>query len=392
MLRTQAQQETIEDQALAPYAARSRGAVREYGEPEPEYRTHFQRDWNRVLHSRGFKRLGFKTQVMPFGLGNDYIRNRMTHSLEASQVAMGIARILGLNEDLAMAITLAHDLGHPPFGHNGERALHRLCSEFNHNVHSLRIVTEMEYRYPDYPGLNLTTHTLEGIEKHNTDYDEVGSYRFFPGQSPTLEAQVSNFGDTCGYRAHDLEDSLQSGIVSVADYETSGLAFWERVKERVDLSLRPSLLTVQVARTAVDLMIRDVVHATDENLQAHDIRTLEDVRSHHSELATFSPAMKEEQKALAGFLMQRFYQSEPVKHAMAVGEALIGRIFREYLAHPDLLPYYVQERLSPKDGRPPQSLPMAIALYIAGMSDRYALAEHERLFGETVDLRLPAAT
>src|SRR5687767_9762396 len=217
-LRDRLTMEDIEDRSLSPWSVRSRGARRLHSEPAPEFRTHFQRDWNRVLHSRAFRKLEAKTQVLPYGVGSDFVRNRLTHTLEATQIGMGIARALGVNEDVVHAVVLAHDVGHPPFGHKGEDELHACCGHFNHNEHSLRIVTEVEKRYPDFPGLNLTEDVLEAIEKHETDFDRIGTYRFRPDLGPTIEAQIGNFADTIAYRAHDIEDAIESRVVKEEEF------------------------------------------------------------------------------------------------------------------------------------------------------------------------------
>jgi dGTPase len=374
MLRTRAVLERIERSRLAPYAALSAGAAREHREKPPAYRTQIERDWNRILHSRAFRRLEYKTQVLPFGVGSDFVRNRLTHTLEAMQIGIGIARALGLNEDLVMAIVMAHDLGHTPFGHKGEEALAACAGGFNHNVHSLRIVRELEHRYVDFPGLNLTILTLEGIEKHDTDYDRPEGYRYFPGVRPSLEAQVANLADTIAYRAHDIEDALESGIVAPRRFER--VPFWRQAMRGVTRAERTGVWYAQVSRSAIALMIDDAIRATAATIRRRRVRTLQDVRRCAVPLAGFSPAMSRAQQGLADFLMDEFYTSPQVVRACTKGVHVIQSLFRVYAEDPRMLPRKVQRELraAPKDG-----IPRIIADYIAGMTDRFAMAEYANL-------------
>jgi dGTPase len=380
-IRDRSDLEDVEDRALVAWAVRSRGAGRVHEEEPPAYRTHFQRDWNRVLHSRAFRKLEYKTQVLPFGVGSDFVRNRLTHTLEAAQIGVGIARALGLNEDLVQAIVLAHDLGHPPFGHKGEDELHACCGHFNHNEHSLRIVTEVEQRYPDFAGLNLTLDVLEGIEKHETDYDRIGRYRFSPDRGPGLEAQVGNVADTIAYRAHDIEDGLGSGILKEGDF--AGIRFWKRLSGELRGGMRPSMRQARVTRKAINVMVEDVVGETARRLTGARTGSLDDVRAARTPLSGFSQEMAAEQRELGAFLMQHFYLSARVKDTCAAGSRVIRKLFEKYLTEPALLPEVERKQMDHAKGKDRELL---VAHWIAGMTDRYALLEYERVFGEKIAL------
>jgi len=383
-IRNRAALESAEDQTLAPWAVRSMDARRIFTEPSGEYRTQFQRDWNRVVHTRAFRKLEYKTQVLPYGLGSDFVRNRLTHTLEATQIGVGIARALGLNEDLVQAIVLAHDLGHPPFGHKGEDELRRICGHFNHNEHSLRIVTEVEKRYPGFPGLNLTIDVLEGIEKHETDFDRIGSYRFNPRLGPSLEALVSNFADTVAYRAHDIEDGVESHILRETDF--AGLRFWRRIEGELQPDMRPSLRLARITRRAINSMVEDVVRETARRLAAAKVATHDDVRQARRPLVGFSREMSVEQGELAALLMDSFYLAPKVKDACAVGARVISDLYARYLSDPSHLPEQERAKFAAADERERE---LVVAHWIAGMTDRYALREFERIFGE--HLVLPGA-
>ncbi len=374
MLRTRAVLQRLERLRLAPYAARSGDATREHRERPPAYRTEFERDWNRILHSRAFRRLEFKTQVLPFGVGSDFVRNRLTHTLEAMQIGVGIARALGLNEDLVMAIVMAHDLGHTPFGHKGEEELARCAGAFDHNAHSLRIVRELERRYPRFPGLNLTRQTLEGIEKHNTDYDTPGRGDFFADESPTLESQVAGMADTIAYRAHDIEDAIESGIVPARRFER--VPFWREALKAVPRMERTGVWFAQVSRSAISLMITDVIRASAAAIARRRIRTLRDVRRCPVPLAGFSARMERLQKELAAFLMDEFYLSPQVVRACTRGTHIIRSLYTVYTENPRMLPRKVQREIRAA-GR--ARAPGIIADTIAGMTDRFAMAEYANL-------------
>jgi len=376
MLVTREQLERNERQVLAPYAAlaaESRG--RTHPESESAYRTAFQKDRDRVVHTSAFRRLEYKTQVF-VNYEGDYYRTRLTHTLEVAQVATSIARALGLNEDLAETIALAHDLGHPPFGHAGEKALDELAKAvggFDHNRQSLRIVTKLERRYPGFPGLNLTWETLEGIMKHETEYD-VPDPSWEPDVQPTLEAQVVNVADEVAYNAHDLDDGLRSGHLSpqqVAEVPLVG-ELMERLglnPERFDTGQRYVLI-----RELLGDVITDVVQATHQRLLDHGIGTLADVRAAPTKLLAPSDAMGTMLAELKSFLYQNFYFHHRLIRMTRKAHQVLERIYHAYLDTPDMLPPNVAQQVAEL------GLERAVTDYIAGMTDRYANEEYRRLF------------
>jgi dGTPase len=368
---------------LAPYAVHSINCSgREHQEPDAAARTPFQRDWHRITHSQGFRKLEFKTQVFVYGEGGEYedvIRNRLTHTLEVSQIATSIARSLGLNEDLTSAIALAHDLGHTPFGHSGEEELRRLVSSFNHNVHSLHIVRQLERRYPDFPGLNLTLDTLEGIEKHETEYDQVGSYEFRPGVMPPLEAQVVSASDITAFRAHDVEDALISGILTAKDFSDAGLKLWDEVFAPLEDVRDRCVMLAQLARRLIDLLVADVRKESQRRLMDAGIESLAQVRKYEGNLVGFSSELAQHLSALGEFLMERFYRDWRIVRMTNKGKMIVRRLFKEYFLHPEILPPEVAEGYN-KKGLDEEGRKRVLADYVAGMTDRYATAEYLRLF------------
>src|SRR3989337_1794445 len=270
MFFTREQLEQIEDQSLSPYGMRSMNSKgREFPEEEPEYRTAFQRDRDRILHTTAFRRLEYKTQVFIIHEG-DYYRTRLTHTLEVAQIGRTIARALGANEDLEEAICLAQDLGHSPFGHSGEVALSRLMKDhggFDHNKQSLRIVTELEHRYPDFPGLNLTWEVREGIVKHETEYDTADAADYNPDLRGHLEAQIANAADELAYTAHDLDDGLRSGMITPR--MLNGITLWESLTGDIQWQ-GPELEDMdrhRLIRKLIGLEVTDLVNATDERIK-----------------------------------------------------------------------------------------------------------------------------
>ncbi len=374
---------------LAPYAVHSRDyGGREHAEPEAEARTPFQRDWHRITHSQGFRKLEFKTQVFVYGEGgehSDVIRNRLTHTLEVSQIATSLARSLGLNEDLASAIALAHDLGHTPYGHAGENELKELVPTFSHNVHSLRIVRELERRYPDFPGLNLTRDTLEGIEKHETEYDQVGSFEFRPGLMPPLEAQVVSASDITAFRAHDVEDSLVSGILTPEDYDGAGLKLWETAYSSLRVISDRRVRMAQLARRLINVMIADIRAEAERRLSEANMQTLARVREFKGNLVGFSDDFSSHLTALGDFLMERFYRDWRIVRMANKGKMILRRLFEEYTKHPEILPPEVARdfhaaRVSQEQEEKEEARKRVLADYLAGMTDRYATEEYLRLF------------
>ncbi len=379
MLVTREQLERNERQDLAPYAAlaaESRGRM--HAEGESAHRTAFQKDRDRVVHTSAFRRLEYKTQVF-VNYEGDYYRTRLTHTLEVAQVATSIARALGLNEDLSETIALAHDLGHPPFGHSGEKALDTLAASvggFDHNRQSLRIVTKLERRYPGFPGLNLTWETLEGIMKHETEYD-VPDPSWEPDVQPTLEAQVVNVADEVAYNAHDLDDGLRSGHLTA-----SGVAEVPLIGELMHrLGLNPDKFDTSqryiLIRELLGDIITDVVHATHRRLLEHDINSLHDVRRAGKKLLGPSEDMARQLAELKSYLYANFYFHHRLIRMTRKAHQILERIYHAYMESPDMLPPTAQQQVAEL------GLERALTDYIAGMTDRYANEEYKRLFDPT---------
>ncbi len=376
MLMTREQLERNERQTLAPYAtlaAGSRGRI--HAEGESAYRTAFQKDRDRVVHTSAFRRLEYKTQVF-VNYEGDYYRTRLTHTLEVAQVATSIARALGLNEDLSETRALAHDLGHPPFGHAGEKSLDTLAAGvggFDHNRQSLRIVTKLERRYPGFPGLNLTWETLEGIMKHETEYD-VPDPSWEPDVQPSLEAQVVNVADEVAYNAHDLDDGLRSGHLrpaGVAEVPIVGDLF-SRLglsAERFDSSQRYVLI-----RELLGDVITDVVHATHARLTELEVTDLDGVRQAPGKLLAPSEGMARRLGELKEYLYANFYFHHRLIRMTRKAHLILERIYHAYVETPDMLPPDVAAQA------PELGLERAVTDYIAGMTDRYANEEYRRLF------------
>jgi dGTPase len=376
MLFTREMLEQNERKTLAPYACfagASRGRV--HPEEESAFRTAFQKDRDRVIHTSAFRRLEYKTQVF-VNYAGDYYRTRLTHTLEVAQVAKALARALGLNEDLAETIALAHDLGHPPFGHAGESSLDRLAKEaggFDHNKQSLRIVTQLEQRYPRFPGLNLTWETLEGIMKHETEYDLPNS-DWEPDKQPSLEAQVVNVADELAYNAHDLDDGLRSGHLSPAQIVEVPLI--GRLMEKLGLDVigfgRQERYVL--IRELLGLMIEDGVKDTDERLRELGVEDIEDVRCAPGKLVSNGPPLRAELKELKEFLYANFYFHYRLIRMTRKADHILASVFAAYLEAPDMLP---QEVLLAVEER---GLVRSVTDYLAGMTDRYAGEEYRRLF------------
>jgi dGTPase len=395
--------------ARAPYASapgRSRGRL--YPEPVSPTRNAFRRDCDRIIHASAFRRLAYKTQVFVFHEG-DHFRTRLTHTLEVAQIARSLARALGLDEDLAEALALAHDLGHPPFGHAGERALDRClaaCGGFDHNAQTLRVVTALERRYPAFDGLNLSWETLEGLVKHNgpltlRDGSPIGPYRerglppaiLLHGRSQDLElwsfagaeAQVAAIADDIAYDAHDIDDGLRAGLFSLADLTEVALLrdILERIRQQ-DPNLDPSRLAHELVRRLITQMIEDVVAETGNRLRALAPRSADDVRHAPAPVGAFSPAMAEADRAIKGFLYPRMYRHPRIMRIMGDAERAICALFTRYAERPDDIPAEWAQ-LVETEGKVGRL--RLIADFIAGMTDRYALIEHARLFDSTPELR-----
>jgi dGTPase len=378
-----ATQEQRERSFLAPYAIRaenSRG--RAYKEAECPYRTAFQRDRDRIIHSRAFRRLEYKTQVFAYYEGDHY-RTRLTHTLEVAQIARSIAQYLGANEELTHAVALAHDLGHTPFGHAGEEALHMLMSAFGgfeHNTQSLRVVDLLEARYPEFPGLNLTYETRSGIIRHATVYDHAPEHaisEFMEGNQPSLEGQLVSLADEIAYNCHDIEDGLRSGFFD--EYDLAELDIWSNVAQIIrdrHPDLDRDTFRYQCIRVLIDTFIRDLVNATEEQLSSADFQSPESIMNVDLPAARFSPHMQTWKQQLNRFLHTRFYTHHKILRMQYKALRLLTDLFEEYVARPSQLPPGVQKRIAGSD----DPLQRIVCDYIAGMTDRFALDEHRKLF------------
>lgn len=378
MIYSRQQLEEIEDQTLAPYGIRNKNSKgRKYPEEEADYRTRFQRDRERVIHTTAFRRLEYKTQVFINHEG-DYYRTRLTHSIEVAQIGRSVARTLGANEDLIETICLAHDIGHPPFGHSGETALARLMKEhggFNHNQHSLRIVTELENRYPDFPGLNLSWEVLEGMVKHETDYDIADAQEYDPELRGSLEAQIANVADELAYTSHDLDDGLRSGMITPAQLD--GIALWEIVNESIGRRRSDTLDDLsrhQIIRRLINFEITDLIQSIDRYLRKSSVSSSLDLQKLPFNVAGFSEDMYRRNRELKDFLFNKLYRHHRVVRMSVKSEKIITDIFTMYQKTPSALPEAVQELI------PQRGLERTICDYIAGMTDRFAIDEHLRLF------------
>jgi dGTPase len=393
----------------APYACdpgQSRGRL--HPEAASKSRSPFRRDCDRIIHSTAFRRLKHKTQVFVFDEGDHY-RTRLTHTLEVAQIARALARALGLDEDLTEALALAHDLGHPPFGHAGERALDDCLTAyggFDHNAQTLRVVTALERRYPTFDGLNLTWETLEGLVKHNGPLTDrsgapLGRYRvvgvpetiqdYVRQQDlqlwsfPSAEAQVAAFADDIAYDAHDIDDGLRADLFRLDDI--AAVALPGEIISGIRAAypdLDDARIVHEFVRRLIGFLIEDVVAETRRRLTALAPGSADDVRGASAAIVAFSPAIAEAERLIKSFLETRMYRHARIKRVMNEAANVVRELFLRYSAHPDDLPPEWSAGLSALDdaGRARR-----IADFIAGMTDRYALAEHTRLFDSTPELR-----
>jgi dGTPase len=374
-LRDQLEQD--EDRTLAPYGMRSRDSRgRVYAEEEHPYRTAYQRDRDRIIHTTAFRRLEYKTQVFVNTEG-DYYRTRLTHTLEVAQIGRTLARALGANEDLTEAVCLVHDIGHPPFGHSGERALDTLMQDhggFDHNQQALRIVEMLEQRYPDWPGLNLTYEAREGIVKHETEYDVSYAQGFEPDKRGLLEAQIANAADEIAYNAHDLDDGLRAGLFTPQALD--GLELWEKVKDSVgwDGVQFSELWRHRLIRRLIGLEVSDVVAATDRRIVTAGVKSTADIQALDHNLIGFSDETKRLNRGLKDFLYSRMYRHYRVIRMQTKADRLLSELFQAYSSEPGQLPQSARQRIE-VDG-----LQRAVCDYLAGMTDRFALDEHAKMF------------
>ncbi len=365
--------ETKEEKTLAPYAVLSKNSKgRQYKEEEHLYRTAFQRDKDRIVHSNAFRRLEYKTQVFVNHEG-DYFRNRLTHSLEAASIGRTIARCLGVNEDLTECIILSHDLGHPPFGHAGESALNELLKKsggFDHNAQAVKIVEFLETPYHNFRGLNLTYEVREAMRKHSKKYKV--EKEFLPNCVPPLEAQISEFADNIAYVAHDIDDSLKSNLVSLADLQEVGLI--KEIFKQITPSDDPSILRKQIVRKFIDIVVSDLVFTTNNNIENKKIVSVEQIRKQKSFLVSFSPSLDKKFNELYMFLYDKFYHHYKLVSMAEKAKFFIMKLFNAYMNNPKQLPpqYYKLMEF--------QSVEKTVADYICGMTDRFAQEEYKRLF------------
>jgi len=375
--------------ALAPYAVHpeaTRGRL--VAEREPAGRSPFQRDRDRVIHCAAFRRLQYKTQVFVYHEG-DYYRTRLTHSLEVAQIARSIARELGLNEDLAEALALAHDLGHPPFGHAGEDALNFALAPhggFDHNAQSLRVVTLLEQRYAAFDGLNLTWDALEGLAKHNGPLRRPPAYiseyclrhDLELDTWPSAEAQVAALADDIAYNNHDLDDGLRAGLFTVADLrELPLVGELAGDVERTHPGLPRDRLIPETIRRVINAMVNDLVAESRRRLAEVEPQSADAIRRHPSALVGFSTEMRRHDRAIKDFLFARMYRHYRVNRMTSKARRLVGDLFRLLSAEPNCLPTDWQRLAGPPDSEATARL---VADYIAGMTDRFAHEEHRRLF------------
>jgi dGTPase len=370
--------EELEGRNLAGYAClSSQSKGRRYPDEEPDYRTVFQRDRDRILHTTAFRRLEYKTQVF-INTEGDYYRTRLTHSLEVAQIGRTIARALGANEDLVEAVCLAHDIGHPPFGHSGEATLAKLMKDhggFDHNKQSLRVITQLERRFAEFPGLNLSWEVLEGIVKHESEYDISDANDYDPHLRGHLEAQITNMADELAYTAHDLDDGLRSGMIVPAQLEN--LALWKSLLENIGwdgISPLDEMTRHRLIRMLIDIEVTDLLQTTDEHIQLYQVKTREDVQKLDRNLVGFSELLQERNRELKDFLYRNLYRHWRVLRMQTKAERFLTDLFEAYLAEPNILPENARSSI---DETGPQR---TICDYMAGMTDRYALEEHARLF------------
>jgi dGTPase len=381
MPRTRTELEQIERQILAPFAQFSdatRG--RQFKEAPPVWRTQFQRDRDRVIHSRAFRRLEYKTQVFLNGTG-DHLRTRLTHTIEVAAISRNLSSALRLNTDLAETIALAHDLGHSPFGHKGETVLNGLMrghGGFEHNHHSLRIVEELEQKYPNFSGLNLSWEVLEGLAKHQTAFDRPGVKKGFVAKNPSLEAQIANLADEITYYSHDLDDGLDSGLLSEKEL-CRHVRIWARATQLVKKeygNLADESRRYFIIRTIIDMQIADVIATSERLIAAAKVRSADDVRQFAKPLIQYSPERRKLNVELRKYLYKNLYFNAVVNEPHIRAKQLLKDLFGYYLKHPKEIGEHARRRIR-KIGKH-----RALCDYIAGMTDRYAIAEHQKLFGD----------
>jgi len=369
---------------LAPFAMRVEESLgRRYAEPPHPYRNDYERDRDRIIHARAFRRLENKTQVFTRRY-SDHFRNRLTHTLEVAQISRTVARALRLNADLVEALALVHDVGHPPFGHAGEAELDRLMRQhgdvFDHNLHALRIVEHFEQKYAEFPGLNLTFEVREGIIKHSRDYlpaahPELSEYRL--AERPPLEAQLLNAADEIAYNCADLDDGYEAKLLTLPMIRAGVPRFDRlyRILEQKYPAVKEKLKFNEALKRLLDALVTDLIKATRARLAKRQVRSLEQVRAHRTRLVAPGPRLARENKSLKRFLFVRLYSHRNVNSERRKLLGCIRKLFEYYLAHPRSLPgfYFAQAQHEP--------LHRIVCDYIAGMTDNYLLEQHHKLLG-----------
>jgi len=380
---TREELELRERNILAPYAqfsADSRGRVRR--EAPPIWRTQYQRDRDRVIHSRAFRRLEYKTQVFLNGSG-DHLRTRLTHTMEVAAISRNIARALRLNEDLVETIALAHDLGHSPFGHKGETVLNKLMKAhggFEHNAQSLRVVERLEQKYPDFDGLNLTWETREGLGKHRTSYDKPARLKAFKSHSASLEAQVANLADEITYYSHDLDDGLESGLLGESNLRRD-VKLWAEANRSVKKEhgeLSDETRRYFIIRCLIDGHVQDVVNSTERQIMDSGVGSVDEVRKQKSPLVCYSDHRRKLNLELRDYLYENLYYNPVVHNPNLRAVRLMEHMFKFYLTHPDEMGEGARKRIR-RFGKH-----RAVCDYLAGMTDRYLVIEYNRLFGVSI--------
>jgi dGTPase len=375
-------------QKLAPYSAHpedSRG--RQYAEDSPSYRSDFQRDRDRIIHSAAFRRLEYKTQVFVNHEG-DLFRTRLTHSIEVAQIARSIARELNLNEDLTEAISLAHDLGHTPFGHSGQDALNACMKNyggFEHNLQSLRVVDVLEQRYAEFPGINLTFESREGILKHcsRKNAEQLGDVgrRFLEGQQPGLEAQLANLADSIAYNNHDVDDGLRCHLLRVEQLrETRLFAMQCEMVTRLYPQLDGRRLINETVRRMINHLVVDLIDTSRTRLKDSGVRTIDDVRNYPEPILSQSDEVKTDSLELKQFLRRNLYMHYRVLRMTKKAERVIRQLFVAFMDDYRILPEQYHDLSAQMADKSETDLARVIADYIAGMTDRYAISEYKRLY------------
>jgi dGTPase len=373
--------ESAEDHNLAPYGIHSKNSRgRLFPEEEADYRSCFQRDRDRILHTTAFRRLEYKTQVFITYEG-DYYRTRLTHTLEVTQIGRTIARAIGGNEDLVEAICLAHDLGHPPFGHSGEIILAKLMRDFggfDHNRQSFRIVTKIEKRYPEFDGLNLTWEVREGIVKHETEYDRSDAQDFNPDLRGHLEAQIANVADELAYTAHDLDDGLRSGIITIP--LLSGIELWDILTDSIGWreNILDDLTRHRIIRRLIGVEVNNLVENTVKTLRESGVRSVDELQRLSYNVVGASEDLRKRNRQLKDFLYAKMYRNYRVIRMAVKAERIITDLFNAYHAEPAIMPDNFQKLVDDR------GLERTICDFIAGMTDRYAIEEHNKLFNPLI--------